>query len=232
MALEAPSATQYVTASVTEEQRRGQRDTRPELRRIVRSTLGERVARLLSGTKNAKSTTEPLAEIGHRVTVCERPAKMQCPRRRDIIDSKGHDSATMTNPASRHVFADHVGEVRLRVESSTLAGIFEEAARALAELMMERSSGPADSEEAVAIHAKDREALLVDWLNELIFLSETRHRIYGDVRVHRVSNTDLEATVRGAFPETLRTAVKAATLHGLEIEESTQGFSASLVLDV
>jgi len=50
--------------------------------------------------------------------------------------------------------------------------------------------------------------------------------------VDRVSDTELEAVVRGVVPEALRTAVKAATLHALEIEETPSGYSASVVLDV
>ena len=132
-----------------------------------------------------------------------------------------------------HTFEDHPGEVRLRVRATSLAGLFEEAARGLAELMMEVASpAGAEAAENVELHARDREALLVAWLNELIFLSETRRRVYTDVHVRRASDTALEATIRGVFPETLRTAVKAATLHGLVVENTPDGFVASLVLDV
>jgi SHS2 domain-containing protein len=139
----------------------------------------------------------------------------------------------MTTESPRHAFEEHTGEVRLRVEAPTLAGLFEEAARGMAELMLDAGVETAEEPgETVRIVAKDREALLVDWLNELVFLSETRKRIYTDVRVDVASDTVLEATVRGVFPETLGTAVKAATLHGLAIEESPGGYAATVVLDV
>jgi SHS2 domain-containing protein len=139
----------------------------------------------------------------------------------------------MTTSPPHHAFEEHTGEVRLRVEAPTLEGLFEEAARAMAELMLDTRPGPADEPpEAVSLVARDPEALLVDWLNELIFLSETRKRIYTDVRVQRATDTALEATVRGVLPETLGTAVKAATLHGLRITRSPQGYAATVVLDV
>jgi SHS2 domain-containing protein len=133
----------------------------------------------------------------------------------------------------RHAFDDHTGDVRLRVEAPTLPGLFEEAARGLAELMLERAMELGlNGAERVSLRAPDREALLVDWLNELIFLSETRQRIYTDVTVHRASDTELVATVRGVLPEALRTAVKAATLHDLRVVEAQGGYSATVVLDV
>lgn len=139
----------------------------------------------------------------------------------------------MTNASPRHIFEDHVGEVRLRIEAPTLAGLFEEAAHGLAELMLGTApASPVGRVERIAIQAGDREALLVDWLNELIFLAETRSRIYTDVRVHRASDTALEAEVRGVAPEVVRTLVKAATLHDLKVEASPLGFAATVVLDV
>jgi SHS2 domain-containing protein len=132
-----------------------------------------------------------------------------------------------------HAFEDHTGEVRMRVEAGTLAELFEEAARGLAELMQERPAPPdPGSAEHVRLRARDAEALLVDWLNELVFLSDTRERVYTDVRVTHITDTELEATVAGATPEALRTAVKAATLHGLAVRRSAEGYSASVVLDV
>jgi SHS2 domain-containing protein len=119
------------------------------------------------------------------------------------------------------------------VEGPTLASLFEEAARGLAELVLEEPSASEKTPaELVRIRAGDREALLVDWLNELIFLSETRARVYTHVRVIHVSNTELEATVAGVFPKTLRTAVKGATHHQLKVEGSAKGYTATVVLDV
>ena len=46
------------------------------------------------------------------------------------------------------------------------------------------------------------------------------------------SERELRATIRGIAPPHLRTAVKAATLHGLTIEERPGGHTATVVLDV
>jgi SHS2 domain-containing protein len=133
-----------------------------------------------------------------------------------------------------HVFEEHTGEVRLRLCAPSLAALFEEAARALAELMLdhpaEHRSGPA---QRVAVHASDREALLVAWIDELIFLSETRKLVWAEPHVERMTDTDLEAVVHGIEPVALRTAVKGATMHDLVVRErQSQDFEATLVLDV
>lgn len=139
----------------------------------------------------------------------------------------------MTSPQARHHFEDHTGEVRLCVEAPTLAALFEEAGRALAELMLDESGERSPEAQTVSLDARDRAALLVQWLNELIFLSETHERVYTEISVAAVSDIHLDATVRGVFPEVLRTAVKAATLHEARVEQEPDGHCwAQVVLDV
>lgn len=128
---------------------------------------------------------------------------------------------------------EHVGEIRLRVEAATLGEVFEESGRALAELSAEVGSKKGSPvEERVEVRARDREALLVAWLNELIFRSETRKLVYDDLHVESVDGHSLVATVRGREPVGARTAVKAATMHDLQVEATPGGFTAVVVLDV
>ena len=138
----------------------------------------------------------------------------------------------MTN-VPKHYFEEHTGEVELRIAAPSLPQLFEEAGVALAELMAEQwANSSGENTETVAIHAPDREALLVDWLNELIFRAETQQKIYHDIHIIYLSETELRAEIRGAFPERMRTAVKAATFHRIKIEPEAEGFSATVVLDV
>jgi SHS2 domain-containing protein len=139
-----------------------------------------------------------------------------------------------SNAEASHAFEEHTGEVRLRLRSTALPALFEEAARALAELMLDRPSGNAPGPpERVVVQAPDREALLAAWIDELVFLSETHKLVWVDARVERITDKELCAVVRGVEPAALRTAVKAATLHDLRIHGSDAGpLEATLVLDV
>lgn len=136
--------------------------------------------------------------------------------------------------APAHEFEEHTGEVRLRVEASTLPELFEEAARALVELSAGGSlSAPLQDERRVEVRASDRDALLIDWLNELVFLSETTRCVFPSVHVEALDDRELRAVVRGAEPSVIRTAVKAATMHGVHIEQGGDDrWTARVVLDV
>lgn len=132
-------------------------------------------------------------------------------------------------------FEPHTGEVQIRIESSSLPELFEESGYALAELMLgeELPVTPPDAEqEFVLLEDADTEALLVDWLNELISRSDVNKRVYTHLVVDDLSERTLRARIRGCTPTVLKTAVKAATFHGLEILEHEDRFTATVVLDV
>jgi SHS2 domain-containing protein len=84
--------------------------------------------------------------------------------------------------------------------------------------------------------AEDVEALLVDWLNDLVFLFQGR-----GVVCRRFSFPEwTRGRYRGeAFGEPVdekrhepRDLVKAATYHGLSVTEHAEGFEARVILDV
>jgi SHS2 domain-containing protein len=136
--------------------------------------------------------------------------------------------------AAQHTFDEHRGEVRLRVEAGTLRAIFEEAARALCELTAGACGAPDETAPPVRIklRAIDLDALFADWLNEIIYLSETRKEVFPDVHVEQITDQDVVATLHGVEPSVIRTPVKAATMHDLHVGHDDSHWVASIVLDV
>lgn len=159
-----------------------------------------------------------------------------------------------------HLHEEHTGELRIRLWARSLAELFEEAARALGDAMgggarlLEASSIEEDTDspepeepdpeaykpdlsapptvERVTLEAPDSEALLVDWLNELIFRAETGRKIFAEARIEQIDDRSLAAEITGRPAPLGRTFVKAATFHGLRIEEVPGGLSASVLLDI
>lgn len=131
-----------------------------------------------------------------------------------------------------HAFEDHRGEVQLRLEAATREALYAEAARALAALTAERLVGEPGPPERVEVEARDADALLVAWLDELIYRSEINRCVYPDVRVLAVTDTALCAELRGRAVGALRTAVKAATFHRVHVRCAGGRWTGRVVLDV
>jgi SHS2 domain-containing protein len=139
----------------------------------------------------------------------------------------------MTAPARWHRFVEHTGEVRLQVRAESLAGLLAEAGRALGLLLAGESTvEPSLPARHVDLRSHDREALLVDWLNEILFLAETELWVPAEIEVVEADDCRLRASVRGAPVAEAPSLVKAATLHQLRIEHDGDGVKTEVVLDV
>jgi SHS2 domain-containing protein len=127
---------------------------------------------------------------------------------------------------------DHTSEVELRLEAPTLEDLFAEAGRALAELFGQVEQGDLGEAQTVVVRANDLAALLVEWLNELIYRAEVSRQVPTEFRIDHLSARELSASIRGPATQLQHTPVKAATMHGVKISEEPNGFSASVILDV
>ena len=127
-------------------------------------------------------------------------------------------------------WVEHTGEMQMELEAGSEEALFAEALHALAGLVADDTGGEPLLRE-VAVDAQERAALLVGWLDELIYLSETEDFVPEQAERIELTDRGLIATVRG-HRGSPRHLIKGATYHGLEFERSGHGFRATVVLDV
>jgi SHS2 domain-containing protein len=84
----------------------------------------------------------------------------------------------------------------------------------------------------IDLRSLDLESLLVDWLNELVYWRETADETYAQFDVQQLSPRHLRAVVHGACGVPVSRPVKAATFHRLQIEQTPEGYTATIVFDV
>lgn len=134
---------------------------------------------------------------------------------------------------ARHRFLDHIGEVRLSVRAGSFAELVAEAGRALAGLQLgDAPRAAAGPWREVALEAPDREALLVEWLNELIYRAEVEREVATEFEVTDAGDRTLRARFRAVPVPEPPALVKAATLHGARVTATAKGVEADVVLDV
>ena len=130
---------------------------------------------------------------------------------------------------------DHTADVGVRATGDTLAEAFAQAARGMFSIITDLETvRPAESRQ-VEVTAPDIEALLVNWLNELLYLFEAEGLLLVDYSIHSLGDTELSATCAGeqVDPERhpIKTGVKAATYHSLEIRQGRQ-CRVQVILDI
>jgi len=123
------------------------------------------------------------------------------------------------------------------VEADTLEGLFEEAALGMLSIMAEPSRDIGRGESAgVSIETDDIEGLMFEWLNELLYIMDTRGGPLSGVRVEELRGSRLRATVwleeAGQSGKRPIAEIKAATFHQLLVEKRGDSWFARVILDV
>jgi SHS2 domain-containing protein len=131
---------------------------------------------------------------------------------------------------------DHTADLGLRIRSTELPALFEEAAAALFSAIVEN---PADvrplQEASFELEADHNDELLRHWLAELLYTFHAEHMLWSQFEV-RLDGTRLQATARGEPFDPARhrldAEIKAVTYHGLKVEPTTDGWLAEVIVDI
>ena len=127
---------------------------------------------------------------------------------------------------------EHTADLAMRAYGRDLRELFANAAHGMFALMVEPSLEESACQREVSLEATDYEGLLVDWLNELIYLHEVEGETYSQFAIKTLLPTGLKAQVTGGPTKIKTRAIKAATFHDLAIEETANGLVATIVFDV
>jgi len=83
----------------------------------------------------------------------------------------------------------------------------------------------------ISLQADDLETLMVDWLGEILYLTEREGRCWQMQSVCVQRPASLRAHIRCTGDRLPQRAIKAVTYAGLSIVESADGFETVIVLD-
>lgn len=132
----------------------------------------------------------------------------------------------------RYQQLEHTADLALRIYGGDLRELFANAAYAMFRQLADLARLKATQHQHVEVEGSDGESLLVNWLNELLYLHETEGQVYTEFDIQELTTTCLKATVFGAETRDVHLIIKAATYHNLAIRQSKDGYQATVVFDV
>jgi SHS2 domain-containing protein len=131
---------------------------------------------------------------------------------------------------------EHTADIGIIAYGEGINQAFINAAKGLFSLIIDPIEVSARKTWEIAVTAPDREALLVNWLNELIYLLDAEGVLFKDFEIIEITETALKAKGYGEKINTkkhhLKREVKAATYHQLKIEQTTDGWRAQVIFDI
>jgi SHS2 domain-containing protein len=131
-----------------------------------------------------------------------------------------------------------LADCAMEVEGRDLADLFETAAGALAELMVDPATVEPSVERTVTLSADKVDLLLYDWLSELIYRKDRDREAFPHTRVSVGGSGpfQLAATLRGGTIDRARTGLradpKAVTFHQFQVTAVDGGWRARIVIDI
>ena len=130
---------------------------------------------------------------------------------------------------------NHTADVGIIAYGADIKQAFANAARALFSLITELDEVAEVLHRDIELIAPDEESLLVEWLNELIYLFDAEHIIFKRFDITELNNTQLKARSYGekvnSLKHKLKTGVKAATYHMLKVDKG-DGCKVQVLFDI
>lgn len=122
-------------------------------------------------------------------------------------------------------FFDHTADVGVKAFGKDLSEVFAHAAKGMFDIITDSSEITSKGTYKIELRANDLEQLLVDWLDELLFLQGAKNLVFGEFKVDvEEEECSLSATVSGEEfdkgKHKIGTEVKAVTYHMLEVHKN------------
>ncbi len=130
---------------------------------------------------------------------------------------------------------EHTADIGIIAYGRNIKEAFASAAKGMFSLITEPEDIREVENRNIELTAADSENLLVEWLNELIYLFDTENLLFNRFDITLLSDTQLKATGYGEKADssrhTIEMGIKAATYHTLKIEKN-DGIRIQVLFDV
>jgi SHS2 domain-containing protein len=131
---------------------------------------------------------------------------------------------------------DHTADVGIIAYGADVEELFSNAALALFSLITEPERIEEKLHVDLEVNSEGRDSLLVEWLNELIYLFDVKHILFNRFDIESLTHNDLKATCYGENFDPMRhkikIGVKAATYHMLKLEKNGGGYKSQIIFDI
>lgn len=131
---------------------------------------------------------------------------------------------------------EHTADIGFRARASSLCELFEAAAEALVAIVLNPANIAPRETIKLAAEGESKESLLVNWLSDVLYWLDGEHFALRSFKVHQLDAGRIAASAKGERRHPgrhePRLIVKGVTYHQLKIEQSPEGWSCEVYLDI
>lgn len=129
---------------------------------------------------------------------------------------------------------EHTSELKIRAFGKTKEELFLNMMKGMAlSLRPKVKSKNEKVKRAIQVESQDIDALLVDFLSEVLYLTQVNREVYSEVNFSKFSDTELEGEISGKKAESFGEDIKAVTYHGAEMKKNKDGlYQVDIIYDI
>ena len=136
----------------------------------------------------------------------------------------------------RFTYIEHTGDLGIQIYGQDLPMLFKHAAEAFFETITDPGLIRLKDTQDILLRANGLEELMVAWLNEFLFLFDTKGRLFKKFDINLLKTRELRAMARGeTFIEgrhPIKTLIKAVTYHQLQVIKEEGFWRAQIIFDL
>jgi len=133
-------------------------------------------------------------------------------------------------------FIDHTADLGIRIEAPSLSALFEDAAGALAELLLAPHRVRPLRDLPLEASGETWDDLLINWLRTLLFQFQVEARALVTFKIVSLAPFQLHAVASGEALDParhgLKTEIKGVTYHGLWVRQYGARWCAQVIFDI
>jgi SHS2 domain-containing protein len=131
---------------------------------------------------------------------------------------------------------DHTADIGIIAYGTDISQVFANAAAGMASLIVDLDEIGDHIHRDIELKSYDDENLLVEWLNELLYIFDVEHLLFKRIEVHELHDSNIKARCFGDKIDfqrhRIKREVKAATYHMLTLGKDRNIYSAQIIFDI
>lgn len=134
----------------------------------------------------------------------------------------------------KYEILEHKADLKIKSFGRTKEELFSNALLAMIESMKPELKKPEEkTERGIKIRAFDLPGILIDFLNEVLYLTQFNKEIYDKMKIKKFTDNYLEGELIGKKTERFGEDIKAVTHHDLAVCQRKDGiWTATILFDI
>lgn len=130
----------------------------------------------------------------------------------------------------KYEILEHKADLKIRAFGKTKDDLFFNMLNGMSQSQKPEIKIKEKIRREIKIKSLDLPSLLVDFLSEVLYLTQVNREVYSDIKFKKFSDTELEGELLGQKVERFGEDIKAVTHHDLEINQKKDGSWETIIL--